>query len=208
MSAKIRLAVLISGSGTNLQAIIDSSERGEIAAEVALVVSNVSGAYGLERAKKHGITNFFIDPKAFKSRFDYDEALIKILNENDIDLVILAGYMLLAGPNLVAAFKGKMMNIHPSLLPSFAGTHGAKDAIDYGVKVSGVTVHFVDEGLDTGPIIAQEAVAVEEGDDAESLLNKIHQAEYIVYPKAIGLFAEGRLKIEGRRVRITEEGEA
>lgn len=208
MSKKIRLAVLISGSGTNLAAIIDSCKRGEIAAEVALVISNVKEAYGLTRAESHGIKNLFVDRFSFKCRLGYDAQLVKIIKEHDIDLVVLAGYMLLAGPNLVEAFKGAMMNIHPSLLPSFPGTHGARDALAYGVKVSGVTVHFVDEGLDTGPIILQEAVYVEEDDDEESLLNRIHQAEYRIYPKAIGLFADRRLKVEGRRVKIIEKGEA
>jgi len=207
MSKKIKLGVLASGSGTNLQAIIDACESGEVSAEVVLVVSNVSDAYSLERAKKHGIKAVFIDKDNFESRKDYDGELISILRDNQVDLVVLAGYMLLVGSEFVRAFKGRIMNIHPALLPSFPGTHGVKDALDYGVKVSGVTVHFVDEGLDTGPIILQEAVAVMENDTVESLHGRIHQAEYRIYPAAIKLFAEGRLKIEGRKVRILEKGD-
>ncbi|MDI6800175.1 MAG: phosphoribosylglycinamide formyltransferase [Actinomycetota bacterium] len=208
MSKMVRLAVLASGSGTNLQAIIDSCQRGEIPAEVALVLSNVKEAYALKRAERHGIKALFIDRLAFETRFDYDAELVKILREHEIDLVVLAGYMLLAGLNLAQAFEGKMMNIHPSLLPAFPGTHGVRDALEYGVKVSGVTVHFVDEGLDSGPIILQEAVYVEEDDDEESLMSRIHQAEYRIYPKAIGLFAKGCLEVGGRRVRILKKGEA
>jgi len=207
MSKKIKLGVLASGSGTNLQAIIDACESGEVSAEVVLVVSNVPDAYALERARKHNIKTVFIDMKNFKSRQDYDKELVSILKENQVDLVVLAGYMLLVGSEFVRSFKGRIMNIHPALLPSFPGTHGVKDALDYGVKVSGVTVHFVDEGLDTGPIILQEAVAVMENDTVESLHGRIHQAEYRIYPAAIKLFAEGRLKIEGRKVRILEKGE-
>lgn len=207
MSKKIKLGVLASGSGTNLQAIIDACESGEVSAEVVLVVSNVSDAYALERAKKHGIKAVFIDKDNFESRKDYDGELISILRDNQVDLVVLAGYMLLVDSEFVRAFKGRIMNIHPALLPSFMGTHGVKDALDYGVKISGVTVHFVDEGLDTGPIILQEAVAVMENDTVESLHGRIHQAEYRIYPAAIKLFAEGRLKIEGRKVRILKKGE-
>ncbi len=207
MSKKIKLGVLASGSGTNLQAIIDACESGEVSAEAVLVVSNVSDAYSLERAKKHGIKAVFIDKDNFESRKDYDGELISILRDNQVDLVVLAGYMLLVGSEFVRAFKGRTMNIHPALLPSFPGTHGVKDALDYGVKISGVTVHFVDEGLDTGPIILQEAVAVMENDTVESLHNRIHQVEYRIYPAAIKFFAEGRLKIEGRKVRILEKGE-
>ncbi|HDP69315.1 MAG TPA: phosphoribosylglycinamide formyltransferase [Actinobacteria bacterium] len=207
MSKKTKLGILASGSGTNLQAIIDACESGEVFAEVVLVVSNVSDAYALERAKKHGIKSIFIDKNNFESREDYDKELISILRDNQVNLVVLAGYMLLVGPELVRAFEGKIMNIHPSLLPSFPGTHGVKDALNYGVKISGVTVHFVDKGLDTGPIILQEAVPVMENDTIEILHNRIHEAEHRIYPAAIKVFAEGRLKIEGRRVRILEKGE-
>jgi phosphoribosylglycinamide formyltransferase 1 len=166
------------------------------------VVSNVADAYALQRATGHGIEGVFIDPGDFVSREAYDHALIELLQERQVELVILAGYMLLAGPELVEAFRGHILNIHPALLPSFPGTHGVPDALAYGAKVSGVTVHFVDEGLDTGPVILQEAVKVREDDGAESLHQRIHEVEYKLYPLAIKYFAEGRLSIEGRRVRI------
>jgi phosphoribosylglycinamide formyltransferase-1 len=198
----LRLGVLVSGSGTNLEAIARACEAGEVPAQVVVVVSNVADAYALERAAGHGIEGVFIDPREFVSREAYDHALVELLEERGVELVALAGYMLLAGPGLVEAFRGRILNIHPALLPSFPGTHGVPDALAYGVKVSGVTVHFVDEGLDTGPIILQEAVGVREDDDAEALHQRIHEAEYRLYPLAIRYFAEGRLSIEGRRVRI------
>lgn len=198
----IRLGVLASGSGTNLQAIIDSSQAGKIPARVAVVLSDKADAFALKRAEKHGVPHFFVDPKKFDSREDYDEELIRILKEHQADLVILAGFMRLMSSLFVQTFRNRVMNIHPALLPSFPGTHGVRDALDYGVKVSGVTVHFADEGLDTGPIILQEAVLVLEDDTEETLHNRIHQAEYRIYPEAVRLFAEGKLKIEGRRVRI------
>jgi len=199
---EIRLGVLASGSGTNLQAIIDSSEAGKIPARVTVVLSDKADAFALKRAEKHGISHFFVDPKKFDSGEDYDKELIRILKEHQVDLMILAGFMRLMSSLFIQTFRNRVMNIHPALLPSFPGTHGVRDALNYGVKVSGVTVHFADEGLDTGPIILQEAVPVLEDDTEETLHNRIHQAEYRVYPEAIRLFAEGRLKIEGRRVRI------
>lgn len=199
---EIRLGVLASGSGTNLQAIIDSSEAGKIPARVTVVLSDKADAFALKRAEKHGISHFFVDPKKFDSREDYDKELIRILKEHQVDLVILAGFMRLMSSLFIQTFRNRVMNIHPALLPSFPGTHGVRDALNYGVKVSGVTVHFADEGLDTGPVILQEAVPVLEDDTEETLHNRIHQAEYRVYPEAIRLFAEGRLKIEGRRVKI------
>lgn len=198
----LRLGILVSGSGTNMEAITRACEAGEVPARVAVVVSNSADAYALKRAADHGIEGVFIDPGDFVSREAYDHALIELLREREVELVALAGYMLLAGPELVEAFRDRILNIHPALLPSFPGTHGVPDALAYGVKVSGVTVHFVDEGLDTGPIILQEAVRVREDDDAESLHQRIHDVEYRLYPLAIKYFAEGRLRMEGRRVRI------
>lgn len=198
----LRLGVLVSGSGTNLEAIVRACEAGEVPARVAVVVSNSAGAYALKRAADHGIEGVFVDLREFASRDAYDRALVELLEERGVELVALAGYMLLAGPALVGAFRGRILNIHPALLPSFPGTHGVADALAYGVKVSGVTVHFVDEGLDTGPVILQEAVEVREDDDESSLHQRIHEAEYRLYPLAIRYFAEGRLSIEGRRVRI------
>ena len=202
---KINVAVLASGSGTNLEAIARAIEDGELPAKIVLVLSDNPGAFALERARRRGIPARVVLLSDYPDRPSYDREIVQALEEARVDLVALAGYMKLAGPELVRAFSGRIMNIHPALLPSFPGTHGARDALEHGVKVSGVTVHFVDEGLDTGPIIVQEAVPVEEGDDEETLHNRIHQAEYRQYPKAIRLFAEGRLEIDGRTVRVIPE---
>ena len=171
------------------------------------MVSNLVDAYALTRAAEHGIEGVFIDPGEYVSREAYDHALMELLRERGVELVVLAGYMPLAGPEMVEAFRGRIINIHPALLPSFPGTHGVPDALAYGVKVAGVTVHIVDEGVDTGPIILQEAVAVREDDIAEGLHQRIHEVEYRLYPLAIRYFAEGRLRIEGRRVCIDLPGE-
>lgn len=202
-----RLGVLISGSGTNLENIAVRIEEGLLRARIAVVISNVEDAYGLVRASRHGLKAVFVDPRSFPDRSSYDRELVRILEENGVELVVLAGYMLLAGREMVEAFRDRMMNIHPALLPSFPGTSGVADALAYGVKVTGVTVHFVDEGLDTGPIILQEAVPVMEGDTVESLHQRIHEVEYRLYPEAIALFCAGRLRVEGRIVRILAGGE-
>ncbi len=196
------IAVFCSGNGTNLQAIIDAVKRGYIKANLALVVCDNPGAYALERAKKANIEIFLLTKDGFKKREDYDKEIIKKLEEKKIDLVVLAGFMRLMSPYFVSKHKNRILNIHPALLPSFKGTHGVKDALDYGVKVTGPTVHFVDEGLDSGPIILQEAVEIKDGDTQETLAGRIHEKEHAIYPKAIKLFVEGKLKIEGRRVRI------
>lgn len=200
---KIRLGVLISGSGTNLQTIIDRSERGELQAEVVCVISNKADAFGLERARKHGIAAIHLDHRTFSGRSEYDGALVKTLREFNVDLVILAGFMRIVTPVLLDAFHSRVMNIHPALLPSFPGLDAQKQALEYGVKLSGCTVHFVDTGTDTGPIILQAAVPVLEGDTEKSLAERIHNEEHKLYPAAIQLFAEGRLKVEGRRVIIS-----
>jgi len=194
--------VLISGRGSNLQAIIDASEKGEIPAKVAVVISNNPEAFGLERAKKHNLPAVVIDNRKFKDKNTYELEMVKTLQKYKVDLVCLAGYMRIVGPVLLEHYQGKMINIHPALLPSFPGLHGQKQALDYGVKVSGVTVHFVDEGCDTGPIILQTAVPVSENDTEETLSERILEQEHKIYPQAIKLFAEGKLKIEGRRVKI------
>lgn len=202
-----RLGVLISGSGTNLENIAVKIEEGRIPARIAVVISDRENAYGLVRARNHGLQAVFVDSQSFPDRVSYDRELIRILCENRVDLVVLAGYMRLVGPEFVEAFRNRILNIHPALLPSFPGTSGVADALAYGVKVTGVTVHFVDEGLDTGPIILQEAVPVLQGDDIESLHQRIHEVEYRLYPEAIRLFCQGRLKVDGRRVVILEEGD-
>ncbi|MGQ9476506.1 MAG: phosphoribosylglycinamide formyltransferase [Actinomycetota bacterium] len=200
-----RLGVLISGSGTNLENIAKKIEGGEIPARIAVVISDRGDAYGLVRARNHGLRAVHVDPGSFPDRVSYDRELIRILRENEVDLVVLAGYMRLVSPEFVEAFRNRIMNIHPALLPSFPGTSGVADALAYGVKVTGVTVHFVDEGLDTGPIILQEAVPVLPEDDVETLHQRIHEVEYRLYPEAIRLFCEGRLRVEGRRALILGE---
>ncbi|WP_287152624.1 phosphoribosylglycinamide formyltransferase [Candidatus Solincola tengchongensis] len=202
-----RLGVLISGSGTNLENIAINIEEGRIPARITVVISDREDAYGLVRARNHGLHAVFVDPQSFPDRVSYDRELIRILRENSVDLVVLAGYMRLVSPEFVEAFRNRILNIHPALLPSFPGTSGVADALAYGVKVTGVTVHFVDEGLDTGPIILQEAIPVLPGDDVESLHQRIHEVEYRLYPEAIRLFCQGRLKVEGRRVVILDERE-
>lgn len=199
---RLRIAVLVSGRGSNLQFIINAIERGELEAEIALVISNREDAYGLVRAKKHGIPTLFVDPKRFGSRKDYEAEIVAALKKERVELVCLAGYMLLVTPYFVNQFQGRIMNIHPALLPSFPGVEAQKQALDYGVKVSGVTVHFVDEGCDTGPIILQEAVRVRDDDTQQTLSARILKKEHQIYPKAISLFVRGKLKVEGRMVRI------
>jgi len=198
----IRLAVLVSGRGSNLQAIMDSIERGELSAKIEVVVSDKPGAFALERAKKHGIGSQVVELSKFKDKVEYEKAILKILKAKKVDLVCLAGYMKIVGPTLLKAYRGRMMNIHPALLPAFPGLHVQKKALDHGVKVSGCTVHFVDDGTDTGPIIAQAAVPVLEHDTEEALSERILEQEHKIYVQAIRLFSEGRLNIEGRRVRI------
>jgi phosphoribosylglycinamide formyltransferase 1 len=199
-----RIAVFASGFGSNLQALIDFSKNNDLNGEIVLVFSDKSSAYALQRAKNNGIKTVFLDPAQFKTRKQYDEQIAGMLEEEKIDLVVLAGYMLFIGQNILAKFKNRIINIHPALLPSFKGTHGIKDAFDYGVKVTGVTVHFVDEGLDSGPIIMQQAVEISGDDNAETLEEKIHAIEHKLYPLAVKYFCAGMLKIKGRKVIIRQ----
>lgn len=198
----INIGMLISGKGSNLQAIIDASERGNVPAKVAMVISNKPNAFGLERAKKHGIPTAVFEPKKFQDKNTYELEIVKVLKQHKVDLVCLAGYMRIAGEVLLEHFQGKLLNIHPALLPSFPGLHVQKAALEHGVKISGATVHFVDEGCDTGPIVIQAAVPVLENDTEETLSARILEQEHRIYPQAIKLFAEGKLKIEGRKVRV------
>jgi phosphoribosylglycinamide formyltransferase 1 len=198
-----RIAVLASGSGSNLQAILDAVAGGTIhGAAVALVVSDRKNAYALERARRHQVPWRHLSAKDYPARDEYDRELVDLLREKEIDLVVLAGFMRLMTPAFVQAFPNRIMNIHPSLLPAFPGAHGVADALAYGVKVSGCTVHFVDEGMDTGPIILQEAVSVRDDDTEESLVERIHGLEHRLYPAAIDLWVRGKIKIEGRRCMI------
>ena len=204
--AKLRVGVLASGRGSNLQAIIDAIEAGTLTARIAVVVSNKQDAQALERARRHGMPGVFLDPAPYKARADgreaYDRAVLEVLQKHDVELVALAGYMKIVTRVLIAAYPNRIMNIHPSLLPSFPGLKAQQQALDWGMKVSGCTVHFVTEVVDTGPIIRQAAVPVKENDTAETLEARILAEEHRIYPEAIQLFADGRLSVEGRRVRI------
>ena len=198
----VKLGVLISGTGTNLQAIIDAIRRGELRAEIRMVISNRAGAQGLERARRHGIPIRVLEHRRFSSREDFDRAMAEALTEAGVELVVCAGFMRLLSPVMLSAFPDRIMNIHPALLPSFPGVNAQKAALDHGVKVTGCTVFFVRAGVDDGPIIAQAAVPVMQGDDEQSLSDRIRAQEHQILPLAIRLFQEGRLNIEGRTVRI------
>jgi len=199
---KIQLGVLVSGSGTNLQAIIDASESGRIDAEVKVVISDVPSAKAIDRAKKHGIPAVAIERKDFDSKKAFESEIVKSLRDHGADLVCLAGFMRIIGDTLLTSFENRIINIHPALLPSFPGLDAQGQAFEYGVKVSGATVHFVDEKTDHGPIICQTSVEVFEDDTVETLRARILEQEHIIYPKAIQLIAEGRVSIRGRRVHV------
>jgi len=196
----VNLGVLVSGSGSNLQAIIDNIEAGRVDAKIKVVVSNVSDVYALERARKHGISSVIIRHKEFKTREEFDQRLVEILKAYQVELVVLAGFMRIITPVLLRAFPMKVMNIHPALLPAFPGTHVWQTEVDSGVKFAGCTVHFVDEGTDTGPIIIQAVVPVYDDDTGDALNARILKQEHKIYSRAIQLYAEGRLEIQGRRV--------
>ena len=198
------LGILVSGSGTNLQIIIDKIESGYISAEIACVISNKSDAFALTRAGNHGIPAILHEHTKFSTRQDYDAETVKILHSHKVDLVVLAGYMRILTDVMVNAFPNAIMNIHPALLPSFPGLHAQQQALDYGVKHSGCTVHFVDCGTDTGPIILQSVVPVEQDDTEEALSSRIQKAEHQTFSEAIKLFAEGKIHIDGRKVKIIE----
>jgi len=206
----LRIAVLASGRGTNLQAIIEAIEAGQLDCQLAVVVSDRADAQALERARKHGADAVFADPKTYPDRESFDRAVLALLAEHRVELVCLAGFMRILAPTFVVAYRNRIMNIHPALLPAFPGLHAQRQALEHGVKVSGATVHFVDEGVDTGPIILQAAVPVRENDTEETLSARILAEEHRIYPRAIQLFAEGRLVLSGRRVVIRDmrEGEA
>ena len=196
------IGILISGRGSNMLAIAEAARAGRIPAVVRVVISTVAGAPGLERAAGLGVETLVINHKESKSREEHDMKVVAAMRERGVDLVCLAGYMRLLSSAFIREFKGRIMNIHPALLPAFPGLHAQKQAVDYGVRVSGVTVHFVDEGLDTGPIIIQKVVPVQTDDTEETLAERILAEEHRAYPEAVRLFFEGRLSIEGRKVRI------
>ena len=195
-----KLAALVSGRGTNLQAIIDSIERKELDAHLSIVISNIKDAPAMIRAEKYGIETIFIDPASYPNRKSYDQALIDKLKVAAIDLICLAGYMRILGEEFIFNFSRKIINIHPSLLPAFPGLNAQKQAIEYGVKFSGCTVHFVDAGVDSGPIILQTAVPVYDNDCEESLSERILKQEHYLYPKAIAMIIENKLSLDGRTV--------
>lgn len=197
----LRIGVLISGRGSNLQAIIDAAERGELDARVAVVISNKDDAPGLERARRHGIEALTI-PSRGRPREEFEREVGDELERRGVELVCLAGFMRVLSPYFIRRFRNRIMNIHPALLPSFPGEEAQRQALEHGVKVSGCTVHFVDEGVDTGPIIVQIPVSVEESDTVETLAGRILEQEHRAYPLAIRLFSEGRLVVDGRRVRV------
>jgi phosphoribosylglycinamide formyltransferase-1 len=206
VSGPLRVAVLASGRGSNLQAILEATGRPGFPARVVLVVSDREGAVALERAAAAGVRGVFLNPKDFADRTAFDAALAAMLDDAGVRLVCLAGFMRILGAAFVRSWQGRMLNIHPSLLPAFPGLAAQRQALAYGVKVAGATVHFVDEGVDTGPIVLQASVPVRDADTEESLSERILAEEHRLYPEAIRLYAEGRLRIAGRRVVVAGAG--
>ncbi len=206
----LRVAVLVSGGGTNLQALLDAAAAGDLPARIVRVVSDRRSAVALERARGAGVPTRVVRPRDFAERAGFDAALAAALAESGADLVVHAGFMRIVGPAYLAAWSGRCVNVHPSLLPAFPGLDAPRQALEYGVRYSGCTVHFVDEGVDTGPVILQEPVPVHPDDTPETLHRRIQQAEWRLLPAAVRLIAQGRLRLEGRRVHIlppTETGE-
>ncbi|MBE6097037.1 MAG: phosphoribosylglycinamide formyltransferase [Schwartzia sp.] len=202
MADKEIIGVLCSGRGTNLQSIIAAVESGQIPAPIGVVLTDKPDVMALERAEKAGIPNFCVNRKECSDKQEFEEKLVEKLREHGVTLVVLAGFMRILSPYFVRAFKGRILNIHPALLPSFPGAHAHRDVLEYGVKVSGVTVHFVDEGMDSGPIILQAAVPVEDDDTEDTLAARVLVEEHKIYPRAIELYLKNKLKVEGRMVRI------
>jgi phosphoribosylglycinamide formyltransferase-1 len=203
VSRPLRVGVLLSGSGSNLQAILDGAPGSGY--EVAVVVSDRADALGLERARTAGVPAVHVDPKRYDGRDEFGEALADELRSEGVDLVCLAGFMRILTPSFIKTFEGRVLNIHPALLPSFPGAHAVRDALGWGAKVTGTTVHFADEEVDHGPIVLQEAVPILDGDDEQTLHERIKAVEHRLYPEAIRLFAAGRIRIDGRRVEILPE---
>ncbi len=205
MKRNVPIGVLLSGGGTNLQAIIDAIEQNRLDARIHTVVSNRENAYGLTRARNHGIPATVIDHRGHASREAYDQVVVEHLRRQGVELVVLAGFMRLLSPYFVQSFPNRIMNIHPALSPAFAGLDGQRQAVEYGVRFAGCTVHFVSEGCDEGPIIIQAVVPVLPGDTEETLAQRILAQEHRIYPRAIQLYGEGRLVVEGRKVRVAGE---
>ncbi len=203
----LTLGILASGRGSNFQSIIDSIESGFLRAKIAVLITDNPEAYAVERAKKHGIESLVLKPKDFADRNSYYSHVADELRKRGVELVILAGFMRVVGKALIDRYRNKIMNIHPALLPSFPGLHGQKQAADYGVKISGCTVHFVDEGMDTGPVIIQAAVPAYHDDTEETLSERILKQEHRIFPYAIKLYSEGRISVEGRKVVVKGDRE-
>jgi phosphoribosylglycinamide formyltransferase 1 len=201
-----RVAVLVSGSGSNLQSLLDAAATPGYPARIAVVVSNVPGVRALERAAAAGVPTQVLRHQGYADRAAYDRALVETIAPFSCTIACLAGFMRLVGPNFLRAFPGGVLNVHPALLPSFPGLHAHRQALEHGVKVTGCTVHLVDEGTDTGPIVAQAAVPILEDDTEDSLAARILEQEHVLLPLAVRLFAEGRLRVDGRRVRIDARG--
>lgn len=202
MARQVSIAVLISGSGTNLQSIIDAVEEKRLDAKIEIVLSNKADAFGLERAKKHGVSTAVLDHRSYSSREAYDQAVVELLQKRGVELVVLAGFMRLLSPVFIKAYSNRIMNIHPALLPSFPGLQVQKKAVEHGVRFAGCTVHFVNEECDEGPIIIQAVVPVFADDTEETLAARILKQEHRIYPQAIQLYAENRLRVVGRKVLV------
>jgi phosphoribosylglycinamide formyltransferase-1 len=200
--AEVNIAVFCSGNGSNFQAIVDSVKTKLFNTNIALMVCDNPTAFAIKRAKKERIKTFIIERGNFSSKHEFESTIIEELEKENIELICLAGYMRILSSGFVEKYKNRILNIHPAILPSFKGIQGIKDALDYGVKVTGVTVHFVDKDMDSGPVILQETVKIENDDTEEVLAQKIHSVEHRLYPEAVRLFTEGKLKIKGRRVEI------
>ncbi|MHA1929212.1 MAG: phosphoribosylglycinamide formyltransferase [Candidatus Thorarchaeota archaeon] len=197
-----RIGILVSGRGSNLQALIDAQIRDELKGEIVVVISNKSNAYGLERADKAGITTRCITKKEFPDRTEYDREVITVLKENDVDLIVLAGYMRILTEDFVSEYENRIINIHPSLLPSFRGVNAQEQAVEYGVTISGCTTHFVTHEMDAGPVILQQAVNVLESDTRETLASRILIEEHKLLVRSVRLFCEGKLTVKGRKVHV------
>ncbi len=202
MKNKLKLGVLVSGGGSNLQAIIDNIEAGRLDAQICIVISNNADAFSLQRCRNHNVPAIVVDHRVYTSRNDFDRHLIDILRSYDVELVVMAGFMRILTKSFLAAFPMRIMNIHPALLPAFPGLHVQKQALDYGVRFSGCTVHFADGGVDTGPIIIQAVVPVFDEDNEERLAARILQEEHKIYSRAIQWYAENRLEVQGRKVLL------
>ncbi len=205
MSSRLPIGVLISGAGTNLQAIIDATEGGGLRTEIRIIFSNINDAYGLVRAKRHSLPTAVLSHEDFETREAFDQAIVAVLKDNGVELVVLAGFMRLLSPFFIRAFPQRILNIHPALLPAFPGLHAQRQALARGVRIAGATVHLVDEQMDHGPIVMQAAVPVYPDDTQDSLSARILIQEHRIYPAAIRLFAEGRVKIQDGKVMVRDE---